>query len=226
MNLPKILAIIPARGNSTRVKNKNIKSIAGKPLIAWTIESALRSKFINEVYVSSDSKKILAISKKFNAQTIVRRKKLSGSIIMPDAAIKHAYLKIRKKFDYIVMLQATSPLRVSKQIDAAIKHIIKKKGDSLLSVFKSHSFLWKRNKNSFLPINYKINKRPRSQDTEFYRENGAIYITKPKILIKKNNRLGGKILIYKMNKIDSTDIDNLEDFKVTENILKTKVKNR
>jgi len=226
MTLPKILAIIPARGNSTRVKNKNIKTIAGKPLIAWTIESALRSKFINEVYVSSDSKKILTISKKYYAKTIVRPKILSGSIIMPDAAIKHAYVKIGKKFDYIVMLQATSPLRASKQIDAAIKHIIKKKGDSLLSVTKSHTFLWKRNKSSFFPINYKINKRPRSQDTEFYRENGAIYITKPKILIKKNNRLGGKILIYKMNKIDSTDIDNLEDFKVTENLLKTKVKNR
>ena len=108
MNSPKIVAIIPARGNSKRVKNKNIKILAGKPLIAWTIKSALRSKFINEVYVSSDSKKILKISKKFHAKTIVRPKILSGNFINSDAAIKHAYLKIGKRFDYIVTLQATS----------------------------------------------------------------------------------------------------------------------
>ena len=226
MNSPRILAIIPARGNSKRIKNKNTKTIAGKPLIAWTIKSALRSKFINEVYVSSDSKKILKISKKFHAKTIVRPKILSGSFIMPDAAIKHAYLKIGRRFDYIVTLQATTPLRSNKQIDAAIRHIIKKKGDSLLSVSKSHTFLWKRNKNSFFPINYNINKRPRSQDTDFYKENGAIYITKPKILIKKYNLLGGKILIYIMNKIDSTDIDTLDDFKINENLLKTKIINK
>ena len=226
MNSPRILAIIPARGNSKRIKNKNTKVIAGKPLIAWTIKSALRSKFINEVYVSSDSKKILKISKKFHAKTIVRPKILSGNVVMPDVAIKHAYLKLGKKFDYVVTLQATSPLRSNKQIDAAIKHIIKRKGDSLLSVFKSHTFLWKRNKNSFLPINYKLNKRPRSQDTKFYEENGAIYITKPKILTKKNNRLGGKILVYIMNKNDSNDIDNLDDFNIAEKLLKKKIKNK
>ena len=77
-----------------------------------------------------------------------------------------------------------------------------------------------------MPINYKLNKRPRSQDTKFYEENGAIYITKPKILTKKNNRLGGKILVYIMNKNDSNDIDNLDDFNIAEKLLKKKIKNK
>ena len=124
---PKIIAIIPARGESTRIKNKNIKIFNKKPLIAWSIEEALRSKLIDDVYVTSEDSNILRISKKYLAKTIKRPKKLSNNIIHVDEAIKHAYLKVNKKYDYVLTLQPTSPLKPTKNIDEAIKTIIKKK---------------------------------------------------------------------------------------------------
>ena len=213
---PKIIAIIPARGGSTRIKNKNIKIFDKKPLIAWTIKAALESKLIDDVYVTSENEKILKISKKYLANTIKRPKKLSNSIIHVDEAIRHAYLKINKDYHYIVILQPTSPLRTAKDIDGSIKKIIKTKADSLISAFKTHAFIWKKSHNYYLPTNYNFNKRPRSQESESFQENGAIYITKPKILIKKNNRLGGKITAYCLNFWRSIDIDHIEDFYIGE----------
>lgn len=218
----KIVAIIPARGGSIRVKNKNIKKFYNKPLISWTIDAALKSKLIDQVYVTSNDNKILQISKDCLAKVIKRPKKLSNDIIMPDMAIKHAYLKIKENFDYVVTLQPTSPLRTTEDINGAINTIIKKKADSLLSVFKAHPFLWKKTGSFYAPINYSYNKRPRSQDIHEYQENGAIYITKPKILINNNNRLGGKIAIYPLNFWKSIDIDTLEDFKFSEALKKVK----
>jgi CMP-N-acetylneuraminic acid synthetase len=212
-----IVAIIPAKGNSRRVKNKNLKLFLKKPLIEWTIKSALKSKYISEVYVTSENKKILNFIKKFPINSILRPKKLSNSYIMPDEAIKHAYLKINKNFDYIIMLQPTSPLRTSVDIDNAIEKIFFTKSDSLLSVFKSHAFFWKKKNKSFCePTNYNYNKRPRSQDIENYQENGAIYITKSKLFLKKNNRLGGKITFSVMSFENSIDINTDEDFKLGE----------
>ena len=145
---PKIIAIIPARGDSTRIKNKNIKNFNKKPLIVWTIEAALRSKLIKDVYVTSENDKILNLSKKYLAKTIKRPKKLSNNKIHIDEAIRHAYLKVNKSYDYIVALQPTSPLRTTKNIDEAIEMIKKEKADSLISVFKTHQFLWKKEKKS------------------------------------------------------------------------------
>lgn len=217
---PKILAVIPARGGSTRIKNKNIKNFNQKPLIFWTIKAALKSKLIDDVYVSSENENILKLSKKYFAKTIKRPKILSNAIIMPDEAIRHAYLKINKNYDFIVTLQPTSPLRTTKDIDGSVNKIIKTKADSLLSCFKAHSFIWKKNKNFFSPQNYNHEQRPRSQDMKQFQENGAIYITKPAILIKKHNRLGGKISIFEMSFWNSIDIDNIEDFKIAELIKK------
>jgi len=216
----KIVAIIPARGGSKRIKNKNIKLFNSKPLIFWTIDAALKSKKIDDVYVSSENKKILKISKKFGADIIKRPIKLSNNIIMPDIAIRDAYLQINKNYKYVVSLQPTSPLRTADEIDASINKIIKTKADCLLSCFKAHPFIWKKNKKFFISDNYNYKKRPRSQDVKQYQENGSIYITKPDILIKKRNRLGKKISIFEMSFWNSIDIDNIEDFKIAELVMK------
>jgi CMP-N,N'-diacetyllegionaminic acid synthase len=216
-----IVAIIPAKGNSQRVKNKNLKLFLKKPLIEWTIKSALESKYISKVCVTSENKKILNFTKKFPINSILRPKKLANAYIMPDEAVKHAYLKINESFDYIIMLQPTSPLRTSTDIDNAIEKIFFTKSDSLLSVFKSHAFFWKKkNKNFCEPTNYHFNKRPRSQDIDSYQENGAIYITKSKLFLKKNNRLVGKISFSEMSFANSIDINTEEDFKLGEAIKK------
>jgi len=214
------LAIIPARGNSKRIKNKNLKKLNNKPLIYWTIKAAKKSKFISNIYITSDSLNILNYCKKLNVKTILRPKKLSGNIIMPDEAIRHAYLKMKKKFDYIVMLQPTSPLRTYQDIDNSIKTIIQNKSDSLFSSSIQSKFIWKKSKSNFYPVNYNFKKRPRHQDVSFYTENGAIYISKSNLFVKNFNRLGGKISTYAMSDERSIDIDNAEDFRNAEKIIK------
>ncbi len=219
----KIVAIIPARGGSKRIKNKNLKDLIGKPLLAWTIQSALNSQLVDEVYVTSDDSNILDIATKYGSKTIKRPKKLANDIIMPDAAVKHAYEKIGKKFDYIVFLQVTSPFRTEKDIDNAINQILDSGADSLLSVIKTHSFIWKKAPYSYEPVNYEYLNRPRSQDFNQYKENGSIYIMKPSILINNENRLGGKIDIYEMAAWQEIDIDTAEDFEHAESVYKKRM---
>ena len=152
---------------------------------------------------------------------MLRPKSLSGNIIHPDKAITHAYLKLKKKYDYIVMLQPTSPLRTSKDIDQAIETIVKEKSNSLFSSEVGHSFFWNKNKNNLSPINYKLKYRPRSQKFKTYKENGAIYVTKSNFFLKNNNRLGGKISTYVMPSDRSIDIDNINDLKEAEYLMKS-----
>jgi len=216
----KIVAIIPAKNNSLRVTRKNTRKFDKISLVEIAIKTAIKSKLINEVVVTSESKEILNFRRKYPIKFIERPKKLSSNTIMPDASIIHCYKKLKKTYDYIVMLQPTSPLRTTNDIDHAIKQIILEKSDSLLSVFESHSFLWKKIKKNSIPINYHYLKRPRSQNMTQFQENGAIYITKPKIYFSNKNRLGGKISLFLMKFWNSFDINSLEDFQHVEKIYK------
>jgi len=219
----KILALIPARGNSKRIKNKNLRNLNGKPLIFWSIEAAKKSKYIKEICVTSDSEAILKYAKKQTVKTVLRPKKLANDIVHAEEAMIHAYRSLSKKYDYVIMLQPTSPLRVTKHIDKAIEKIYSSKKDSLLSVCKNSCFIWRKDKNNFYPINYNLKKRPRHQDVDFYQENGAIYITKPNILLKNKNRLGGKIDIFVMDEKSSLDIDTLNDLKKANDLMKKSI---
>ena len=110
------LAIIPARGGSKRLPRKNVLNLAGKPLIAWSIEAGLKSNYIDKLIVSSDDDEILEISKKYGAQTIKRPNELASDTATTFVALKHTIDNI-EKCDYIILLQATSPLRNEKHID-------------------------------------------------------------------------------------------------------------
>ena len=132
----KIVAIIPARSGSKRLKNKNIKSVLGKPMITWVINAAKNSKFISDIYVTSNSKKILNISKKHKVKTILRPINLAGDRIPKIEAIRHAVNVINKKqkIDIVVSLQANSPNIRSIDIDKCISDLILKKRDEVVSV--------------------------------------------------------------------------------------------
>jgi CMP-N,N'-diacetyllegionaminic acid synthase len=216
------LAIIPARKNSKRIQNKNLKKIGKKTLVEISIGSALSSKYVSQVCITSDSKKILSTAKKIDNKVVLinRPKNLANSIIMPDAAVIHAYKQINKKFDYIVMLQPTSIFRNSHDIDLAIKKIINDKADSLISVTKTHNFFWEKVNKFYKPINYNPASRPRSQDFEQFKENGSIYITKSDKFLKDKNRISGKCTIFKMKDVSSLDIDTVEDLKLARLIKK------
>jgi N-acylneuraminate cytidylyltransferase len=225
--MSKILAFIPARGGSKGIPNKNIKLFNGKPLVEWTINSALKSKLISKVIVSSDSKKILSISKKLGAETVLRPKNISGDFATTESAIKHYIKNTKESFDTIVLLSPTSPIRKINDIDNAIKEFKSKKLDSCFSASILLDFLiWKLNKKKkYESINYNFQNRGTRQKRDLnYVENGSIYVFKTKLMKYHNNRIAGKIGIYLMNFWQSFEIDVKDDWKFLETIQKTYIK--
>ena len=213
------LAIIPARGGSKRLPRKNILDLCGKPLISWSIEAALKSKYISKVVVSSDDEEILNISSNFGADIIKRPYELANDTATTFDTVKHTIDNF-ENYDYIVLLQPTSPLRNENQIDEAIELLEEKQADAIVSVCEmDHSPLWSNtlpedgNMRGFLREEI-LNKR--SQDLEkYYRLNGAVYICKTdKLLENKSFFLKDNIFAYIMDRKSSIDIDEEIDFEI------------
>ena len=219
------LAIIPARGGSKRLPRKNVLDLGGKPLIAWSIEAGLQSRYIDKVVVSSDDDEILEISKKYGVHTMRRPAELASDLSTTFDALKHT-IDNSEKYDYVILLQATSPLRNFTNINEAIELLIDKNADAIISTCEmDHSPLW----SNTLPENMSMNSflkdevlNKRSQDLEkYYRLNGAIYICKTKKLLEeKSFFLKDKIFAYIMERKSSIDIDEAIDFKMAEFLLK------
>ena len=215
----KILAIIPARGGSKGIKNKNIINFCGKPLIYWTIKAAQNSKLIDRVIVSTDSKKISAMAEKYNVKkTDLRPKKYSTDNATTLSVLKYEIRNLEKQKyypDVIVTLQPTSPLRNSEHIDLALKKFLKnKKADSLVSCVElPHNFnpmSLMRIKNKFLIEIDKNKIYSRQKKQIFYARNGAaIYITKRKIIDKKI--FNDNAIPFEMDCFSSVDIDTKDD---------------
>lgn len=213
------LAIIPARGGSKRLPRKNILSVAGKPLITWTIEAGLNSSYIDKVVVTSDDDEILDTAKLLGCEIIKRPKELATDIATSFDAIKHAMDSLGK-YDYIVLLQPTSPLRNKKHVDESIELMGKKKADAVISVAElEHSPLW----SNTLPLDGSMNsfireemKNSRSQDLEkYYRLNGAIYISQwDRLMNEKTFLLKDNVFAYVMAISSSIDIDEKFDLEV------------
>jgi CMP-N,N'-diacetyllegionaminic acid synthase len=215
------LAIIPARGGSKRLPRKNILDLHGKPLISHSIEAGLNSKYIDKVVVSSDDDEILNISEEFGTEIIKRPDELASDTATTFDAIKHT-IENMKKYDYIILLQPTTPLRNEKHIDEAIEILESKNADAVISVCEmDHSPLWSNTLDESLSMegflkDEVLNKR--SQDLKkYYRLNGAIYICKTaKLLEEKSFFIKKNIFAYKMDRKASIDIDEDIDFKIAE----------
>lgn len=216
----KILGIIPARGGSKGIPKKNIKLLKGKPLIGYTIEVALASN-LNRVIVSTDCQEISQVAQKYNANVMMRPLHLADDKTSTLSVLQDVISKIDEKFNAIMVLQPTSPLRKVEDINRSInlfKHDIN--ADSLVSVVKvSHNYMPQKLmslEGKYLKGNIKIKRRQEMPD--MYARNGAaIYITRISNL--KTNLLGGKILPYIMNKSSSFDIDDDEDWKIIERFI-------
>ena len=227
----KFIAIITARGGSKRLPNKNILDLNGKPLIAWTIEAAKKCNFINEVVVSTDSLEIKKIAEQHGASVpFIRSEKLSNDTASSFDVVKHCLdfhqAQFKLNFDYIILLQPTSPLRTHIDIENAVKLLKEKNADAIVSVCETeHSPLWTNNIDSTLSMDNFLRdevKNNRSQDLpKHYRLNGAIYICKISELLKqKTFFLEKSIFAYIMHQERSIDIDTLVDFKMAEFLLK------
>ena len=220
----RFLAIIPARGGSKRLPRKNLLPLNNKPLISYSIQAGLQCPYINNVLVSSDDLEILTLSKELGANVIKRPSNLASDTSTSFEAIKHA-IENTQDYDYIVLLQPTSPLRTSKHISEAIELLKSKNADAIVSVCEmDHSPLWSNTLDASLSMNDFLPNEigdKRSQDLEtFYRINGAIYICKTsKLLQNKSFMLKENIYAYVMDRMDSVDIDEKYDLTVAQAIL-------
>ena len=220
------LAIIPARGGSKRLPRKNILDLAGKPLIAWTIEAALKSKYIDRVVVSTDDDEIADISKKYGADVpFMRPAELATDESTSVGVVLHALDVLKENndnYNYIILLQPTSPLRSAEDIDKAIELLKVSKIDAVISVCKTeHSPLWSNtipdngDLSNFLDDTI-LNKRSQDLD-QYYRLNGAIYLCNIQSLMKQNTFfLNKKVQSFVMERGVSIDIDDDIDFQFTQ----------
>lgn len=220
---PSVLAIIPARGGSKGIPHKNIAKLNGKPLIAYTIECAKKSKFVHEIVVSTDDSKIADISKRYGVKTLRRPSSLAQDRSSSESVFYHVLSTIKEDFpDIVVILQPTSPLRTSSDIDAAVKLFLKSKCDSVVSVCPvEHPPHWIYKKTSTDRLTSLLGKtlKRRQDASNYYRLNGAVYVTSAKQFLKRKKILTTNIKGYVMPHERSVDIDSLLDLKFAEFLL-------
>lgn len=217
----KILSIIPARAGSKGLKNKNIVNLAGKPLLAWSIEASLKSRYINKTIVSSDDTKILEIAKRYGAEILVRPENLARDTTPTEPVVSHVLQNINniREYKYLVLLQPTSPLRNEIDIDCSIELFLEKKASALISVTEIDNKILKaftNDGNGYLE-GVSNNEFPfsRRQDLpKVYMPNGAIYIIEIDDFLRTNKLFSSKTIPYIMSYESSLDIDTLEDLEI------------
>lgn len=213
----KVLALITARGGSKGLPRKNVLLAGGKPLIAWTVQAALESQFIDRVVLSSDDDEIMVAAEAAGCEVPFRR----PSHLATDKAssmdvVKHALQEL-PGYDYLVLLQPTSPLRTCEDIDAAFQLMLSKNSPACVSVSEvDQSPYWMyqlTNENKLVNILEPLGNFNRRQDLPtIYTLNGAIYIAKVEWLLKIEKFVNTETIAYQMPKNRALDIDDINDF--------------
>ena len=218
----KIIALIPARGGSKGIPHKNIMQIAGKPLIGWSIDHAMDSKWIDHVLVSTEDDEIAEVAETFGAEVIDRPEELAQDDTPTEPVMLHVADELGWKFDYMVLLQPTSPIRPGTMLDMAITRMLTKRADSLLTLHREHGLRWGRDtiRGMWFPIDYSPGKRPQRQDfSPFMVENGNLYVTSKEILKEKECRLGGHTLTHPIPRHWGLEVDEPDDVFLVEQVL-------
>jgi N-acylneuraminate cytidylyltransferase len=215
-----VLGIIPARGGSKGIPNKNIKLLANKPLIGWTIEEAKKSKYIDRLILSSDDDEIIKISKGFGCEVPFKRpKELADDNTPGIEPVIHAINTITDKYDFVCLLQPTSPLRRSSDIDGCIEKCIYEKAESCISVTEvdQHPYwMYKIGPKEKLTPFIKNDIDCRQDLPKIYIVNGAIYFISCELIVKSKKLIFEDTIGFKMKKDYSIDIDDQLDFKIAE----------
>jgi N-acylneuraminate cytidylyltransferase/CMP-N,N'-diacetyllegionaminic acid synthase len=225
-----IIAIIPARGESKSVQRKNIKLLAGKPLIAYTIETALKCKLLNRVIVSTDDKEIAAISKKHGAEVPFMRSRelaLDSTPMLPVLQHAVSYMEQNEKshIDVVVLLQPTSPFRKVSDIENCIKKLKNEKTDSVVTVCEAehnpYFVMMKFQNDNLVPFLKTEKPITRRQDApKVYRLNGAVYAVRRDVLMNENKLFTDNTKAVIMPQERSIDLDSQLDFEFAELLLK------
>ncbi|GAI03486.1 unnamed protein product [marine sediment metagenome] len=224
----KVVAIIPARGGSKGVPRKNIRDLAGKPLIAYTIEAAKKSGYVDRLIVSTDDEEIATISKSYGVEVpFMRPAELATDEAPTLSVIQHAvkFLEIEgSKIDIVIILQPTSPLRGGARIDEAVKKLVGTGADSVVTVCKvKHHPFWSYTAKGdrLYPFSEEGINVSRHQDLpEVYALNGAVYVVRRDVLFDQNSLFGRDTRAIIMPYEESVDIDDYFDLFVVEMVLK------
>jgi N-acylneuraminate cytidylyltransferase len=232
-----VLAIIPARGGSKGLPKKNIQPLGGKPLIAWSIQSAHMAQYVNRVIVSTDDSEIAKIASFYGAEVITRPAELATDEALTDPVMIHTVRELRRRNDYrpdfVVLLQPTSPVRPVELIDDCIMTLIERGAASLFTGFCGPHFIWYRaqgwkgdplKRAGFMrPMNFQLHARGRRQNMRFeetpFFENGCVYVTVTEKLLETKNRVCPPTEGYEMPISQSVDIDTEEQLREAENLI-------
>ncbi|CAB4322792.1 MAG: acylneuraminate cytidylyltransferase family protein [Actinobacteria bacterium] len=222
-----LLCVIPVRGGSKGVPGKNLRDVAGQPLVTWSIAHALESRTPMRVIVSTDDPSIAEVAAEAGAEVpFMRPTELATDEAPTEPTVRHAIEWVRSEGwepDAVILLQATSPVRLPESIDRAIAQFIEDDADSLVGVVRSSPFLWWRG----VPptAHYPVDARPRRQDMDPnslpFRETGSLYVTRTRIYDTLNNRLGGRISLFEMDDLEGLDIDTELDITLADTLLRT-----
>lgn len=225
-----IYALVPARGGSTRIKNKNVQPIKKVPLVNWTLHDAFNSKHISNIFLSTNDEMIQRESLKIQLKgddydryhLIERPDEICQSNSTTETAIQHFLDTIEKcdirRPDIIVLMQCTTPFREPGIIDQAIEKLIAEQADSLFFAADLERYIWTPDNE---PINYDYQNRPMTQDVTWDLVEGGDYIFRTNLFHNTGMRLGGKIIHQKVGKIYNMDIDEQEDLDLCRAVAET-----
>lgn len=219
-NGKRIIAIIPARSGSKGLRDKNIRNLNGKPMLAYTVEAALKTGFFDRVFVSTDSPEYANIAKNFGAYVpFLRSAENSSDTAGSIGVVREVLCRLEEKFDIFVLLQPTSPMRTAEDIKGAMSLFFEKKADTVVSVCETaHPMFWCNvigsdlSARDFIKSEYCV---PRQNLPKSYMVNGAIYIAKTD-LPESFGFYGEKGFLYIMKRNHSLDVDGESDFVLAE----------
>ncbi len=219
------VAFIPVRGGSKSIPHKNIRSLAGRPLVHWTMLAALDCPQIDKLYVASEDSTIREVAAQISSDrlAVIDRDPATAT---DEATTESALVEFAQnhRFDRVILIQATSPLLTGSDLSGAIENLDQSKADSLLSVTRQHRFLWQaKSDGTMSPTNYDPLHRPRRQDWngELF-ENGAFYITSRRALLETGCRISGRVDAWEMSSDTAVELDEPYDWDIAEQQLQHK----
>jgi YrbI family 3-deoxy-D-manno-octulosonate 8-phosphate phosphatase len=225
---PECLAVIPARGGSKGVPRKNVRDLAGKPLVAHTIQAALGAARITRVVVSTDDAEIAAAARRWGAGVVERPAEISGDKATSESAVLHALDSLREQGGYepelVMLIQCTSPLTTAADLDGLVETLQNERADSAFAAAPFHHFLWRRGPDGAAQgINHEGKKRKRRQDLEpQFLENGAAYVMRTELFRQSHERFCGRTVPFVMDAERTLEIDDPLDFVKAEAVLRAR----
>lgn len=208
------VAIIPARGGSKGISDKNLQPVHGVSLVARAVRSALATTSIDRVYVSTDTDRIASVAQSNGATVITRPPEISGDEASSESAILHALESIPDA-DIVVFIQATSPFIDPKHLDEAVSMMKSGTVDGVFSATTDHGFRWEARGGEFVPLGHEMGSRPRRQDLPHrVVETGAFYLFRPSGLVAAGSRFHGRMGCVEVGRRESLEIDTPEDLQL------------